>query len=356
MRAMCVVEYGRPLEPMERPRPSPAPGHALVEVLACGLCFSDVKTARGKMPYSASLKLPHVPGHEISGRIAECNGESSFAPGDRVVVFHNWACHRCSSCRRGEENLCQSLVAWMGFTHPGGFQEYVTVPFEYLVPVPAHIGPATAPVLTCAMGTAYRAVAVRGAVRAGERVVVLGLGGVGIHAAQVAQVCGARTLGVDRTDAKLEPARRVGIDALARADELDERARELTDGEGADVVIETTGVPSMVEAARRVGRPGARIVAVGYTAGETVTTSSDQFVLWEYSLLGSRYATRADMERGARLVADGHVQPVIDEVLDLEQANTAIARLEAGEATGRLVLAVHPDALAADGQTTAAGS
>jgi 2-desacetyl-2-hydroxyethyl bacteriochlorophyllide A dehydrogenase len=344
---MCVVDYGRPLELMERPRPSPAPGQALVEILACGLCFSDVKTVRGKMPYSASLELPHVPGHEISGRIVEANGDTSFPPGQRVVVFHCCACHRCPSCRRGQENLCQNLIAWVGFTHPGGFQEYVTAPLEYLIPVPESISPMVAPALTCAIGTAYRATAVRAGVGPGERVVVVGLGGVGVHAAQIAQASGARTLGIDRTDAKIEPARKVGIRSLARIDELDERAAEFTDGEGADVVIETTGVPSMIEAARRISRPGARIVAVGYTVGEALQASSDQFVLWEYSLLGSRYATRADMENGIRLVADGLIQPVIGDVLELEEANAAIGRLEAGEAAGRLVLAVHPEVSAA---------
>jgi len=103
MRAMSVVEYGRPLEMLEVERPAPPLGHALVEVLACGLCFSDVKTIRGRMPYSSTLRLPHVAGHEVSGRVVEVNGPSRLAPGDRVVAYHVWGCHRCASCRRGDE-------------------------------------------------------------------------------------------------------------------------------------------------------------------------------------------------------------------------------------------------------------
>ena len=97
---MAVVEYGRPLEMLDVPEPRPAPGEALVEVLACGLCYSDVKTIRGHMPYSASLRLPHVAGHEVSGRVVEVNGPSRLRPGDRVVAYHVWGCHRCAACRR----------------------------------------------------------------------------------------------------------------------------------------------------------------------------------------------------------------------------------------------------------------
>ncbi|MGH7776255.1 MAG: alcohol dehydrogenase catalytic domain-containing protein [Candidatus Dormibacterales bacterium] len=340
MKAMCVTAYDRPLEMRERPRPEAPPGYALVKVLACGICFSDVKTIRGRMPYSDALPLPHVPGHEISGSVVEVNGPAPLSPGDRVVIFHNWACHRCAACRRGEENICAEPVAWMGFTHPGGFQEYVAAPVECLLPVPASIPATTAPALTCAIGTAYRAVAVRGAVRPGERVVVIGLGVVGVHAAQVASAAGATTLGVDRTEAKLAPARDLGLAALAVSADLEAATREMTEGAGADVVVETTGDPAMIERARAVARRGARIVAVGYHVGEPMPVLSDQFVLWEYSLLGSRYCSRADMEHGIQLVAQGRLRPVIGDVLPLEEANRAVERLEAGEATGRLVLSV----------------
>jgi alcohol dehydrogenase len=344
MKAMCVVSYERPLELLERPRPSIPPGYALVEVIACGLCFSDVKTIRGKMPYSANLALPHVPGHEISGRVVEVNGESGFRAGDRVVVYHIWACGRCAACKRGDENLCRDYVSWMGFTDPGGFQEFVVAPVERLLRVPETIPATMAPALTCAMGTAYRAVATRGAVRPGESVAVLGLGGVGIHAAQIARASGARVIGVDLDESKLDGCRAVGIQDLASAGELEERVREFTGGEGIDVVIEATGAPMMLDTARRIARPGARIVAVGYKVGELAGISSDQLALWEYTVLGSRYASRAEIELGIKLVADGAVQLVVDDVLPLEQANDAVSRLEAGTVLGRLVLAVSADA------------
>jgi D-arabinose 1-dehydrogenase-like Zn-dependent alcohol dehydrogenase len=342
MRAMAVTAYDRPLELMQLARPSPLFGHALVNVITCGLCFSDVKTARGRMPFSKDLILPHVVGHEICGRVVEVNGPSRFEPGQRVVVYHLWGCHRCASCRRGEEHLCINPTAWMGFTHPGGFEEYVSVPVENLLPIPDNIPDRLAPVMTCAMGTAYRAVAVRAALRPGEQVVVLGLGGVGIHAALIAQALGAQTLGIEISEAKVGAAREAGLARGVTRDQAVGAVKEATGGDGVDAVIETTGVPAMVEAARGLCRPGGRVVCVGYHVGEVVSASSDRLVLLEQSLLGSRYASRTDIEHVIRMVADGVVRPVVDDVYDLSQANEAISRLEAGEVIGRLVLEVAP--------------
>ena len=340
MRAMAVTAYDRPLELLQVTRPAAAPGHALIEVITCGLCFSDVKTARGRMPYSPDLPLPHVVGHEICGRVVEVSGPSRFKPGQRVVVYHLWGCHRCASCRRGEEHLCTDPTAWMGFTQPGGFQEYVSVPVENLLPIPDSIPDRLAPALTCAMGTAYRAVVVRAALRPGEQAVVLGLGGVGIHAALIAQALGAQTLGIEISEAKVAAARDAGLVRGTTSDRAAEEVREATDGEGVDLVVETTGLPALVEVARALLRPGGRVVCVGYHVGELISASSDRLVLLEQSILGSRYASRSDMEHVIRMVADGLVRPVVDDVLDLSQANEAIARLEAGEVTGRMVLAV----------------
>jgi alcohol dehydrogenase len=337
---MCVTAYGHPLEPIDLPPPEVAPGHALVEILACGVCFSDVKTIRGHMPFSPALPLPHVPGHEIAGRIVEVNGDSTVAPGERVVVHHVWACGRCAACRRGDENLCRDYDAWVGFTEPGGFQEYLSVPVERLLRVPDTIPTLDLPVLTCAMGTAYRAVVTRGAARAGEDVVVLGLGGVGIHAAQIAASCGARVLGIDVDDLKLAVARSLGIE-VALASDVEEATRSFFEGAGADAIIETTGIPTQLELGRRIGRPGSRIVAVGYRSGAEAAIASDHLALWEYTVLGSRYAIRAEIERGIRLVAEGAVRLIVDEVLKLEDANDAVERLERGEVVGRLVLQIN---------------
>src|SRR5215217_1719158 len=274
---MGVTRYSRPREELDLPEPELTPGHALLEVLACGVCFSDVKTSRGHMPYSDELALPHVPGHEICGRVLATDPPGDVEPGTRVVVHHYFPCGRCARCRAGEENLCTELRAWIGFTHQGGFAERVVVPLDRLLPIPDSVETLRAGPMTCALGTAYRAVVGRGEVAAGMRVALIGLGGVGMHAAQIARHAGAEVVGIDRAERTLAVARELGIDA-----------READD-------------PSIESAA------------------------PDGFDLGELELVGSRYVARDELERAIRLVAQGHVQIVVDEVRPLAEVNDVFA-------------------------------
>ncbi len=170
MKAMAFPAYGAPLEEIELPEPELVPGSALLDVLTCGICFSDVKTWTGQMAFSPDLPLPHVPGHEVAARVVATDPPGALAPGTTVVVYHLRPCRICARCRAGEENLCRAPAGWMGFTHPGGLRERMVVPLDRLTVVPAGIDPVHAAPLTCALGTAYRATITRGLVSAGSRV------------------------------------------------------------------------------------------------------------------------------------------------------------------------------------------
>jgi alcohol dehydrogenase len=341
MTAMAVIAYGEPLEPLEPPAPELVPGHALLEVLTCGVCFSDVKITRGRMPFSADLPLPHVPGHEICARVVATDPPGAIAADTMVVVYNVWPCRRCDRCRAGAENICRRPEVRAGFTEPGGFQSQIVAPLERLAVVPPNVDAAHAAPMTCALGTAYRAVVTRGGVRPGTRVAIIGLGGVGIHALQVARATGGRALGIDRSDGALAAAAGLGLPAH-HADDPDVEGLVLagTDGEGFDVVIDTVGHGSTIEQADRLVRPGGRIVGVGYGLGERFALDSQRMVLDEIELVGSRYVLRDELDRAIRLVADGHVEIVVDRVAPLHEVNEAFAALEAGEVVGRLVLDV----------------
>jgi alcohol dehydrogenase len=212
---MAVTKYGEPLAKIEVEEPPLRPGFALLEVLTCGVCFSDVKTARGKMPYSDSLQLPHIPGHEICGKVIATDPAGALPTGTTVVAYHIWPCRRCERCRAGYDNLCTNPVSWTGFTHPGGFRDRLVVPLDRLTVVPDKIDPVHAAPLTCALGTAYRAVVTRGEISAGTRAVVIGLGGVGIHALQIARTTSARVVGLDVSQPPIDAALELGLDARA---------------------------------------------------------------------------------------------------------------------------------------------
>jgi D-arabinose 1-dehydrogenase-like Zn-dependent alcohol dehydrogenase len=342
MRGMAITEYGAPLERIEVPEPQLRSGHALIEVLTCGVCFSDVKTAHGQMPFSKELKLPHLPGHEICGQVLDTDPPGALEPGTNVVVYHVWPCQGCSRCRAGEDNLCVNPQAWVGFTHSGGFQDRLLVPLDRVVAVPDSIDPIRAAPMTCALGTAYRATVTRGGVAAGSRVVVIGLGGVGIHALQIARAAGALAVGLDTSQQAVNVARGLGLDAR-RADDPDTHSQLVAEsgGEGVDVVIDTVGYESTVQLANRLVRPGGRIVAVGYSPTVKFSLPSPRFVLEEIQLLGSRYVKLDELERAIMLVADGRVEIVVDSVKPLEAANEAFDSLEAGDVVGRVVLDVR---------------
>ncbi|MFQ5857472.1 MAG: alcohol dehydrogenase catalytic domain-containing protein [Anaerolineae bacterium] len=341
MRAMAVTDYTAPLQLVDLPEPKVQPGLVLIRILACGVCYSDLKTARGHMPYSPTLRLPHVPGHEICGEVVEAGPDTGFQAGDRVVVYNYWSCGCCAYCRMGRENLCQALQGWVGFTTPGGFEEFLAVPADRLLPLPDGITSEQAATVSCATGTGYRAVVTRGRVQPGETVVVLGVGGVGLHALQVARAAGARPLAVDIDRRKLEAAERLGAAGVALAgEEATTLVRDHTAGLGADVVVDTVGHEETLRQAAELTRRGGRVIGVGYIVGGFSRIPTDEFVLREIEFLGSRYVQRHELERVLRLVAAGQVQPVVDDVLPLEAANEALERLERGQVVGRIVLSI----------------
>jgi len=339
---MVVERFGQPLVPAHRPEPTPGPGEVVIRVLVCGLCRTDLKIVDGQMPFSARQALPHVPGHEVVGEITALGPGSSLPLGQRVVVFNYWGCGRCPHCVAGEENLCDALRGWVGFTTPGGLQEYLTVPEDYLLALPPNVPDPEGAAMSCALGTGYHAVVTRGTVRAGETVIVIGTGGVGLHALQFARAAGARTMAVDIGDAQLAAARQVGADLAVRPEDAPAMSAEFTGGRGADLVVDCVGSGASTAQAVGLARKGGRVVQVGYTTAEAhqPVIPTDQIVLREVSIIGSRYLTRPELARAIDLVGRGLVRPVISEVLELAQVNVALQRIRAGRAAGRIVLRV----------------
>ena len=187
---------------------------------------------------------------------------------------------------------------WTGFMTPGGFQQRLVAPIDRLTVVPDEIDPVHAAPLTCAIGTAYRAVTTRGRITPGSRVVVIGLGGVGIHALQTANAAGARVTGIDVSPRALEVAPELGLEALAAEDPAaEERISELSATGGIDVVIDTVGSEATLAQAFRLVRAGGRIVGVGYAVDSNIVLPTARFVLEEVELVGSRYVALDEFER-----------------------------------------------------------
>jgi D-arabinose 1-dehydrogenase-like Zn-dependent alcohol dehydrogenase len=340
MRAMVVEAFDRPLALVDLPEPELKPGHALLEVLACGVCYSDLKTSRGAMPFSAGVTLPHVPGHEICARVIETDPRGALPVGTRVVVHHLSPCRRCAPCRKGLEVQCLQPTTFTGFTTPGGFQERLTIPLDRLSLIPEQINSFGAAPLTCALGTAYRAVVTRGGCTPGSKVAVIGLGGVGIHALQAASALGARVVGLDISRQAVEQAVEMGLAALPASGESSAAGvLEVLEGP-ADIVVDVVGTEDTIAEADRMVARGGRIVVVGYSLSSSVVLPTSRLVIEEIEVVGSRYASLYDLDRVIELVAAGRMTTVVDHVLPLEEANAAFDALDERRVTGRIVLDV----------------
>lgn len=361
MKAMAVVDYATPLRLLDLPRPAPGPGDVLVRIRYCGVCGSDVKIARGLMGFSPGLPLPHVAGHEIVGVVAEAGRDAPVPPGTRVVVYDYETCGGCPSCRAGREVTCAGLRRRVGFTDPGGFAECIVVPWRLAVPLPDAVDDRSASALSCAIATAYRAVAVRGQVGAGERVLVSGAGGVGIHAAQIAFARGGRVTVADPSAAARRMAESLGFETTVPAEAAfwaggagqggpsPRSPGSAVPGPGGpvpagtgrfDAVIETSGDPGALSRLVPLLSAGGRIVLVGYAPGRPSEADAEALVLAEASILGSRFATRDDLLAAVSLLASGAIRSVVTEEFDLGDANRALDAVRAGRATGRVTVRV----------------
>jgi propanol-preferring alcohol dehydrogenase len=235
----------------------------LVRVKASGICHSDINYRKGLAPVG---KLPITLGHEIAGTVAKTGRRvKGLHEGDRVLVHYIASCGRCIFCRTNRENYC-SKYQMMGKDIDGGFAEYVRVPARNVVKLPESIPFEQGAIMGCAVPTAFHALR-RSRVRPGETVVVFGVGGLGIHAVQLAaKIFKAGTvIAIDVSDWKLRQAKRVGAKETVNPTTRDvtRTVRKMTDGRFADVVLDFVGVNQTIEKAIDCVGKGGRLVLVG---------------------------------------------------------------------------------------------
>jgi len=336
MKAALFYAPHQPLRIEDLPTPTPGPGEALIKVKACGICASDLHIFAGAIR-SPHMPHPLVPGHEAAGEIVELGaGVRDWQVGERVVAcVPGKTCGECRACRQSDLEACLSPRI-VGVDYHGGFAEYLTFPTHSLVRLPDAIPWEQGAILADAVGTPFHAVIVRGALRAGERVAIFGVGGLGTHAVQIARLAGAgEIIAVDVLPAALERAKQLGADHLVDARDGDPAAqiRALTDGEGADLAIELVGRPSSISAAEACLGRGGRAVLVGIGAEPVTVLPTAIFSVFNHAVLGSLGYRREDVARLVRLIANGRLDlsGSISARLPLADINEGVRRLEEKE-------------------------
>jgi propanol-preferring alcohol dehydrogenase len=328
VRAVELSGVGAPLRLVDRPIPEPGPGQARVRVDACGVCGSDLLVQKGAF---GPEYLPLIPGHEAAG-VVDAVGQSvdESLVGQQVAIWYVDAPPDSPYTRRGRPNIAPEGRR-MGMHVDGAMAEYVVRPVETLITPPAPVDPKALAVLTDAAATPYHAYVRIAHLEKDDTVAVLGIGGVGSNAVQLAKYFGARVVAASRSEDKLELARSLGADEVIRSgDDVVERVRNACAPYGPDVVMQCAPSGELDQQAIAMAAPGGRVVFVG-TSSQNVHVNALDMVFRELALLGTRGFTADDI----RAVIDLHVKGdlrvdhLTGHTRPLEEANRALQdRLE----------------------------
>lgn len=341
MKAMALLEFKKRLEEIELEDPTPADDEVILDVTACGLCQTDLKITAGIHPSSKRVQLPFVPGHEIAGTVAEVGRDvKGWQVGDAAVVYFYLTCGACKFCRAGKTQLClgfkNNSAFTLGFTRNGGFGEKVKVPARNLVKISPQVSPPEAAIIPDAIATAVHAVVDTGDVRLGERVLVFGAGGVGLHALQVVRLCGAHTIVADVDPEKLRLAKQLGAHETLLIGKDDVSALQV------DKIIETSGVLADNMWLLDALEIGGTLVVVGNKVGASLTAGTMPLTAKEHIIKGSRASNINNVKTAVDLVERGLLKPVIGTVYPFSQVNEALEDLRSGKINGRGVLCRDP--------------
>jgi D-arabinose 1-dehydrogenase-like Zn-dependent alcohol dehydrogenase len=334
MKAVQVPKPGADFEIVERPIPTPGPGHVRIRVHACGVCHSDVVSKEGLFP---GMTYPLVPGHEVAGVIdAVGGGVKSWKDGDRVGVgWHGGHDGTCTACRRGDFMTCANAKV-CGVSYDGGYQEYMLAPIEALARMPESLEFADAAPMMCAGVTTFNALRHNGA-PAGDLVAVQGIGGLGHLGIQFGKLFGYRVAAVgrgrDSEGLALKLGAHVYIDSAAT-----DAAAELQKLGGAQVILATAPSGKAMSALLGGLAANGTLVMIGISA-DALEVPSALVVLGRRRIQGWLGGTSADSEDTLRFAELMGARATIEKY-PLERASEAYARMMSGKAQFRVVLTI----------------
>ena len=334
----AAVFYGSqwPQTPMaieEVPKPTVGSNDVLIKVAACGMCRTDLEYLKGEI--STPKAPPIILGHEPSGTVVEAGAEvTGIEVGQKVLIATLIPCRSCDMCRKGQENLCSNATI-IGATQDGAFAEYVVSPAVGVYRLPDSLPLEESAVITDAVGTAYHAIYQRANVRPGDTVAIYGAsGGLGLICVQFASAIGANVIAVGRKAWKLERAKELGAKEIVSIEEVERADRVINQitGGGADISIDVTGIPEMIETAFRTIKPGGKVIVVGFSPHK-IQLSVNRLMWFEANVMGSRVFNPMDMPKILDLVEKRviNLSKTVSHRFKLEEINQAYQMLDRGE-------------------------
>ena len=325
MRAMYFAKFNGPIEIRDIEVPYPAPKSVLIKVAATGLCRSDW---HGYAGHDSDIALPHVPGHELAGTIAQVGNQvKNFKVGNRVTVPFVNGCGVCEWCTSGNAQVCPTQ-SQPGFTQFGSFAEYVEIKNAdfNLISLPEEISFEVAAALGCRFATAFRGLTARGGIKANDLVAIVGCGGVGLSAVMIAKAFGAKVIAVDINDVALQNAKSAGADYLFKSNEA---ITEIQNLGGAHIAVDALGSQKTAEIAVKSLRRMGKHIQLGLLLTEDGLTpmAMARVIGWELELIGSHGMAAVDYPQLLQMIADGKLDPsqFIKRTISLEDAAEVLA-------------------------------
>ena len=349
MRAARITQVNEPLQIQELQTSKPTGSQVLIKVQSSGVCHSDIHLWEGGYQGPAGVflkttdrgvKYPLTPGHEVAGVIDSLGEQAEgFSKNEKVLVYPWIGEGLCPACRVGEENLCDKPRS-LGIYTDGGYSDYVLVPsYKYLVKIGEELDTDSSAPLSCSALTAYGAVK-NANLKPDDNVVVVGAGGLGLMAIQLAKaITGSRIIAMDLDDEKLKAAKENGAANTINSKKEDpvKAIMELTDSMGADAVIDFVNASKTVETDMQLLRRRAKLVLVGLFGGE-LKLNLVSMPTKAYKLIGSYTGSITDLVQLVSLAKRGVIRPIISNRFKLNQATEALTMLKNGKILGRGII------------------
>lgn len=340
MKAVRLVEPGRPLELQEVDIPAVGAKDMLVSVKAAGICHSDAHYRAGLSPVHP---LPLTLGHEVAGVVEQVGAEvDKFKKNDRVCLHYMVTCGDCAYCHQGHEQFCTSGKMLGKYRH-GGYAEYICIPARSAFLLPAEISFEQGAIMMCSAATSLHSLH-KGKVKPGDTVAIFGVGGLGMPAVQMAQCFGAKEVyAVDIKENKLEMARRFGaIPINAEENEPVDEIKRLTGGRGVDVALELIGLPQTMKQAVKSLAIYGRAVMAGITDQSFEIAPYEELLNKEAEIIGVSDHLAQEIPLLIEWVRQGRLDltEVITQTipLDVDAINKALDQLEAFSDAVRVVI------------------
>lgn len=333
MKIVYVEEPGK-IALKEAPMPVAKSGEALLKIKYCGICGSDVATYTGNQPFTT---YPRIPGHEFSAEIVEIeDNKYNLKPGMIVTANPYFNCGKCYSCERGKVNCCQDNQT-MGVQRDGSFAEYITMPIERIMDGKGLLAKTLALIEPFSIG--YHAIN-RGNVKAGDKVLVMGAGPIGIFAMISAKLKGATVYIADLLPNRLELAKSMGADGIINtgSEDLAKVVADITNGGGMDVCVEAVGLPQTFLGCIDSACFGGKVILIGNGKRETTFIHS-VLLKKELDVYGSRNSLN-DFEPLIDIVSSGKVEidKIVSNIYSLENVVDAFEALKNNDGSKAKVL------------------